>query len=62
MSSLRDKAHVGVFVYIQSFNIRNSNWICQKLASEQLQTRASGTVRIREGGMDRPSQKSHLFG
>ncbi len=29
-------------VYIQYQNISNSIWICQKLAAEQLQTRASG--------------------
>ncbi len=40
MPSIRDKAPDGVLC-----TFSNSSWICQKLAAEQLQTRASGTVR-----------------
>jgi hypothetical protein len=32
-------------VYIQYQNISNGSWICQKLAAEHPQTRASGAVR-----------------
>ncbi len=45
MPSFRDKAHDGVLWTIQYLNISNNNGICQKLAVEQLQTRANGTVR-----------------
>jgi hypothetical protein len=53
--------HSGLYPPVRNYEF--GYMICQKLAAEQLQTRASGMVKVREGGMDRPSQhNSHPAG
>ncbi len=48
MPCLRDKVHDGVLCTFNTKNIRNSRWICQKLAAEQLQC-LSGNEGRRHG-------------